>query len=140
MLKLCLKRTKLKRMATKEKIYTQHHENEDWINKLDFYKEELNILKGRLEELALKNTSKKVTLEIEHFQNQFIIQNNNIDNIAHAVKINESELIASIESNPVAAAHRKIEYHEREHDLVTTFEKNFKQLRKDFNNFSSKWM
>jgi hypothetical protein len=127
-------------MATKEKIYRQHEENKDWINKLDFYRDELEILNGRLEELAEKNTSKKVTAEIEHFQNQFIIQRNNIDNIAHAVNLNERELMSSIESNPVAAVNRKTEYHEREHDLVTTFEKNFKQLRKDFNNFSSKWM
>lgn len=127
-------------MATKEKIYKQHKENEDWINTLNFYKDEINILKARLEELALKNTSKKVSTEIEHFQNQFIIQRNNIDNIYHAIKINESTFTASIEDNPVAAEHRKMEYHEKEHDLVTTFEKNFKQLRKDFNNFSSKWM
>jgi hypothetical protein len=127
-------------MVTKEKIFKQHEENEDWINKLNFYKDEIHILKGRLEELAQKNTSKNVAAEIEHFQNQFIIQRNNIDNIAHAVKINESELIDSIESNPISANHRKMEYHEREHDLIATFEKNFKHLRQDFNKFSSKWM
>ena len=59
-------------MATKEKIYKQHEENSAWINKLDFYKQEISILKGRLEELARKNSSKEVMGEIEHFQNQFI--------------------------------------------------------------------
>ena len=127
-------------MATKEKIYKQHEENSTWINKLDFYKQEISILKGRLEELAQKNSSKEVMGEIEHFQNQFIIQRDNIDNILHAVKINEAELIATIESNPVAADHRKVEYHEREQDLVKTFEKNFSSLRQEFKKFAAKWM
>jgi hypothetical protein len=127
-------------MATKVRIYKQHEENNVWINKLDFYKQEISILKGRLEELAQKNSSKEVRAEIEHFQNQFIIQKNNIDNILHAVKINEAELLASVESNPVAADHRKVDYHEREHDLVTTFEKHFNALRQEFNKFASKWM
>jgi hypothetical protein len=127
-------------MATKEKIYKQHEENNVWISKLDFYKQEISILNGRLEELAQKNSSKDVMAEIEHFQNQFIIQSNNLDNIAHAVKINEAELIATIESNPVAADRRKVDYHEREQDLATTFEKNFTTLRKEFNKFAAKWM
>ncbi len=127
-------------MATKEKIYKQHEENNLWINTLDFYEQEISILKGRLDELAQKNTSKEVMQQIEHFQNQFIIQRNNLDNILHAVKINEADLIATIESNPTAADHKKVEYHEREHDLVSTFEKNFNALRQEFNKFASKWM
>ena len=127
-------------MATKEKIFKQHEENKEWINKLEFYKEEIQILKGRLEELAQKNSSKEVLSELEHFQNQMIIQRNNIDNILHAVNLNESSLIADIENNPVAAERRKIEYHEREHDLVTSFEKNFNAIRQEFNRFASKWM
>jgi hypothetical protein len=127
-------------MATKEKIYKQHAENNAWLSKLDFYKQEISILKGRLEELIQKNSSKELRKEIEHFQNQLIIQRNNLDNIAHAIKINEDELIAAIAVNPVAADKRKVDYHEREQDLVKTFEKNFNDLRRDFNKFAAKWM
>lgn len=127
-------------MNTKESIYAQHEENTNWMKKLDFYKDEIKILRNRLEEIAAKNNSAEVLSKVEHFQNQFIIQRDNIDNIAHAVKMNEEELLNEINRNPVAVDHRKMAYHEKEQDLVETFEKNFNEIRGDFNRFTSKWM
>lgn len=127
-------------MDTKESIYAQHEENTNWMKKLDFYKDEINILRNRLKEIATKNNSPEVLSKVEHFQNQFIIQRDNIDNIAHAVKMNEEELLNEINRNPVAVDHRKMAYHEKEQDLVETFEKNFNEIRRDFNRFTSKWM
>ena len=127
-------------MATNESIYKQHEENTEWLKKLDFYKDEITILKGRLEELAQKNNAQEVLVEVEHFQNQFIIQRNNIDEIAHKVRENEQSLLEEIKSNPVAVDHRKMEYHAAEQDLVNSFEKVFNEVREDFNKFSAKWM
>jgi len=127
-------------MATNESIYKQHEENTEWLKKLDFYKDEISILKGRLEELATKNNAQEVLAEVEHFQNQFIIQRNNIDEIAHKVREHEQSLLEEIKSNPVAVDHRKVEYHAVEQDLVNSFEKVFHDIREDFNKFSAKWM
>jgi len=127
-------------MESQGKIYTQHEENKEWISKLTFYTDEIKILTGRLEELASKNTTNEVMVGIEHFQNQFIIQRNNIDEILHLVKLNEEALIAEVNSNPVAVDHRKVEYHAKEKDMVESFEKNFNNLRAEFNEFASKWM
>lgn len=127
-------------MATNESIYKQHEENTEWLKKLDFYKDEISILKGRLEELATKNNAQDVLAEVERFQNQFIIQRNNIDEIAHKVREHEQSLLEEIKSNPVAVDHRKVEYHAVEQDLVNSFEKVFNEVREDFNKFSSKWM
>jgi CBS-domain-containing membrane protein len=127
-------------MKEQEKIYTQHSENMEWANKLKFYKEELEVLKTRLAEITSKNNNQEVLKEVEHFQNQFIIQRNNIDTIAHEVKMNEEKLMAEIKSNPVAADHRKVEYHTKEKDMVNSFEKNMNEIRSEFNRFASKWM
>lgn len=127
-------------MATNESIYKQHEENTEWLKKLDFYKDEISILKGRLEELATKNNAQEVLAEVERFQNQFIIQRNNIDEIAHKVREHEQSLLDEIKSNPVAVDHRKVEYHAVEQDMVNSFEKVFNEVREDFNKFSSKWM
>lgn len=127
-------------MSTNETIYKQHEENTEWINKLDFYKDEINILKGRLEEIASKNNSQDVLAFVESYQNRFIIQRNNIDEISHKVKENEQALINEIKSNPIAVDHRKTEYHAAEKDLVESFEKSFNDMRDEFNKFSSKWM
>jgi hypothetical protein len=127
-------------MESKENIYTQHAENTEWTNKLNFYKDEIKIMTSRLEEVATKNSSKEVLAELEHFQNQLIIQRNNIDEALHAVKINEEKIQAEVNSNPVAVDHRKMEYHAAEKDMVESFEKNFNDIRGEFNAFVGKWL
>ncbi|MBM3430464.1 MAG: hypothetical protein FJX99_05720 [Bacteroidetes bacterium] len=59
-------------METKEFIYDQHQKHLDYLNKLEFYMEEITILKERLSEVTAKNTDKEVLKQVEHFQNQFI--------------------------------------------------------------------
>lgn len=127
-------------MEAKAKIFDQHAENTEWTNKLNFYKDEIKIMTGRLEEVASKNSSGEVLANVEHFQNQLIIQRNNIDEALHAVKMNEEELQAEINDNPVAVDRRSVEYHAIEKDMVDSFEKNFNELRSEFNEFVGKWL
>jgi hypothetical protein len=77
---------------------------------------------------------------VEHFQNQFIIQRNHIDELAHQIKANENTLVKEIEQNPVAVDHRKVDSHDAENDFMDFFEKNFATPRAEFNQFLSKWM
>lgn len=121
-------------------IYNQHQENSEWMNKLFFYKDEIAIMQKRIEEVAKANTTKEVSAQIEHFQNQLIIQANNIDMIKHDVKQNEAVLEKNINANPVAVDHRKTADHTKERDAVESFEKNFNELRKELNTFLSKWL
>ncbi len=65
--------------STKEKIYNQHAENMVWTNTINFYKDDLKVLSKRLEELVSKNNQSDFLKSAEHFQNQFIIQKNNMD-------------------------------------------------------------
>jgi len=123
-----------------EKIFMQHAENTLWLNALNFYKDDLTILKKRLEELVSKNNNSEFLKLAENFQNQFIIQRNNIDEIIHAVNMNENTLTKEVQNNPVAVDRRKTEYHDKEKDMVESFEKNFNELRKEFIMFSAKWM
>jgi hypothetical protein len=127
-------------METKAKIYDQHAENTEWTSKLNFYKDEIKIIKGRLEEVAAKNSSKEVLAQVERFQNQMIIQRNTIDEAIHAVKINEEKLQTEINENPIAVDHRSVTYHAVEKDMVDSFEKNFNELRSEFNGFVGQWL
>ena len=121
-------------------IYQQHEENREFTSKLDFYKDEIKILEKRLGELASKNSKSDIRGELEKYQNQLIVQRNNIDEITHKVKINEDALEREIEKNPVAVDHRHVPNHAAEKELVSGFEKNFNSLRADLNGFISKWM
>lgn len=73
-------------METK-KVYDLHEENKEWLNKLAFYKDELKVMQNRVSEIAAKNTAKDVLASVEHFQNQLIIQRNNIDELAHSLSL-----------------------------------------------------
>lgn len=124
----------------KGKVYDQHAENNEFLSKLSFYKEEIHILEGRLAEVASKNSAKECLAEVEHFQNQLIIQRNNIDEIKHLVNQDEARLVKEIEANNVAVDHRSVDFHSNEKEQVETFEHHFNALRQELNAFFSKWM
>lgn len=117
------------------KIFEQHYESSEWMNKLFFYEDELAIMQRRLQEIAGANTSSEVLARVEHFQNQLMVQRNNIDSIKHDVKKDENRLEASVQMNGVATDHRSLAYHNREKNEVDVFEKNFNALRDELKKF-----
>ncbi len=127
-------------MKTTDTIYNQHSENTGLMQKLFFYKDEIAIMQKRIAEVADKNSAKEVLAQIEHFQNQLIVQNNNIDMIKHDVEQNEKGLVDTINKNEVAVDHRKVKDHTFEREEVNTFEKNFNKLRQELGKFLSKWI
>ena len=60
----------------------------DALRSLDFYQQDIKILRNRLEEITADYTSREVAVKIEHFQNQFLIQQNNIDELKHKLHQN----------------------------------------------------
>jgi hypothetical protein len=126
-------------METK-KIYTLHEENKEWLSDLLFYQDDIKVMKNRLEEIATKNTSKDILAQVEHFQNQFIIQIDTIDHLKHDLNINNDAINREIQKNDVALEHRKMEDHAALREKVTYFTKNFSLLKAEFNAFLSKWM
>jgi hypothetical protein len=121
----------------KTNIYTQHRDHTEWLNKLSFYNDEITIMQKKLEEVNSKNTGAEVRKSVEHFQNQLLIQKNNSSNLRHHISREEKEVQNNIVNNPVASDHRKTEDHVEERTMMDGFEKNFNQLRKEFNAFLS---
>jgi glycyl-tRNA synthetase len=64
---------------------------------MKFYTDEITILKNRLGEIASKNNQKDVLAQVEHFQNQLIIQKNNIDEISHIINVDEDLIKKEVE-------------------------------------------
>ena len=124
----------------KTTIYSQHYEHLEWLNKLSFYADEILVMQKRIEEIAQKNTAKEVKTKIEHFQNQLLIQKNNIDDLKCHIKDDEKFLKDNIMKNETAVDHRKVEDHSKERQDMDGFESNFNNLRKEFNLFLAEWM
>lgn len=127
-------------MSTQKHLTELHAENKEWLNKLSFYNDDLTIMQSRLEEIAAKNSSKDALVMIEHFQNQFKIQNEQIDILKHEINQNSTNIELSISKNPVASDHRTMEDHAPERDKMERFEELFALLRKDLFGFLAKWM
>lgn len=125
---------------TQKPLYDLHFDHVEWLNKLAFYKDEIKILKHRLDEIVTKNNNKEVMASVEHFENQFKIQNNAIDEIKHNVKQEENKVLSNIQGNQTAVDHRKINFSQELIDQVNSFEKNFNDIRHELNSFLSKWM
>ncbi|MEO6303091.1 MAG: hypothetical protein ABIP51_07945 [Bacteroidia bacterium] len=123
-----------------EKIYTQHEENKEWMNSLLFYQDEIKIMKGRIAEIASKNSAKEILAQVEHFQNQLIIQKNQIDTLKHVINLNNDTINNEIKKNDTAVDHRSINDHTVLRDGVLSFEKAFAALKAELNVFLSKWM
>ncbi len=127
-------------METKKTIYQLHEEHKIWLNILLFYKDELSIMQNRISEIAKKNTSKEVLSFVEHFQNQLIVQKEQIDIMNHDIKDHESFLEAAEKKNTTAIDHQKFPDHLIHRDSVEKFEKIFNDLRKELITFLLKWM
>lgn len=112
----------------------------DALRGLDFYKQEITILEKRLEEIAADNTGHEVAERVEYFQNQFLIQNNNIDELKHGIHENIQNIEDQIRQTgayvKVNTAGENIELY----DQYISLEKVINEIRQEFNHFASKWM
>jgi len=117
-----------------------HAEHGEWLKALDFYKEEIHNLERRLADVANRNTAFEARQGIEHFQNQFVIQRNNIDELRHRVHEHEDQMArhsAQHQWNPE-------EPRDGSHGQIRTdfeaLEKVIRELRAEFNLFLVKWI
>jgi hypothetical protein len=112
----------------------------DALRGLEFYEQELAILQKRLEEIAGDNTGHEVSVSIEHFQNQFLIQNNNIDELKHKIKENLKAIEGQVMSSVGFVDQDSMSLNADLYEQYLTQEKIVNDIRHEFNRFASKWM
>ena len=114
------------------------HELNDWEKGIDFYTTEFNMLEERLREVLAKNTKASVTAGAEHFQNQFIIQKDNLALLRERLGVQKQHLEAEIKR---VISLDELAMAESQHFLresVHLSEKIFLELRHSFYRFLSK--
>jgi len=112
----------------------------DAVRGLDFYKQEIGILEKRLEEIAADNTGHEVAESIEHFQNQFLIQSNNIDELKHLINENIKTIENQVKNSSGFLDENSANENAGLYDQYLAEEKIVKDMRQEFNRFASKWM
>jgi hypothetical protein len=121
-------------------ITEQHRDHREWLNTIAFYRDEVKIMQNRIEEIASKNTGQEVMAQVEHFQNQLIVQTDNLDRLSHDIRKHEQEISEMIKANPIASDHRRAPVHKEHVEAMESFEKIFSDLRKELILFLAKVM
>lgn len=110
-------------------------ECQEWRQILRNYREEFQLSKKSLQEACRKNLSKDQLMNVEHFDNQFLIQLINIHDLKQAIKTHERKV--ELESSDGDVSDETFRAHE---ELLTEFlglENSLQELRSDFGNFVS---
>jgi len=110
------------------------------LDSLNFYEQEIKILKERLEEIASKNTGHEVSQGIEHFQNEFIIHGEKVDELKHAFHSNLRTIEAEILETTAYAAEDSLEDNRQLYNEYLMEETLLNELRHEFLRFAAKWM
>lgn len=117
-----------------------HFEHEMWRKELNFCDDELKFLTKRLEETTFFHDGEKDMMrEVEHFQNQFIVQKQNIDRFNHDIKLQEHDLATFAKDHPIAVDHIHFTDHTKLRDNMEGFAKNYNNLKQEFRGFVAKW-
>ena len=126
-----------------EKVITLkelHDEHKIWLAKLLFYKDERIIIACRIAEVEKKNSTDEVLAFVDHFQNQLVIQKEQIDILMHDIKCHELFLQGAIIKNYDLLDEEKFSDHDAHRKDMEFFEKNFNELRAEVIQFLSRWM
>jgi len=126
-------------MHTKKHIAELHPEVIAWMSYVNYVKDELKVHNLRLEEIILKNSGKEVLAHIEHFQNQFIRQNEACDELMHDLHAAE-KTYSDIAIGNEAAMHVMLADEVGLRDRVDTHRHIFEELTHEFRGFLSKYM
>jgi hypothetical protein len=122
-------------MHTKEQLMEMHSEHNEWQNKIKFYRGELNQLNQQLDEIVSRKPPMDIMASIEHFQNQFTVQNEVMDIMRHDFKQHENAIEAKHHTINLSDP-GLIENHQSHKERLSQFEKLFHELRNEFHEFT----
>jgi len=122
----------------KESIAQLHQMCEDWKRELKFFKDEVFILRNRLDEVAAKNTSKDIMTEVEHFENKFKILSTHVDELLHDLNIKTDEISSQAASQSKYINVKMFETDTQLADLMLVTSKDFHETKSSFYKFLTK--
>ena len=113
------------------------HENQTWGRLLDFFKQENNVLKTRLSVVVDHKTGKDFLALAEHFQNRFLIKDDFIDELNHDINAQERMLKENISTGIAVMNERLMKRQDKLRNEMEYLEKDFAQLKNEFNKYLS---
>lgn len=131
-----------KRPMEKEVIFIEnlHFEHRQWIEELSFWQDELKSFNKRLDELVNRWSNKNVLAQLEHFQNQFILHGEFIDNMEDVISGHETNMADHDEKGQAVINRELAKNHMKIRERMEEQRKIYADLKKEFYKFLSKYM
>ena len=128
-------------VVTEKRVHLsdRHFELNLWLNELKFYKDEIKIFNHRLEDIVSHESKREAMQHLEHFQNQFIRQEEVIDVLKHEVKQHEN-VLEKVASSGDDLDDSNLEQQNDLRDQVKQFKKIYYELKNEFMTFLTQWM
>ena len=121
-------------MSGPNKIEQFLHENITWKRLLDFFNQENSYLKNRLSELVDRATDKTLISTAEHFQNEFILNDECIQDIGKDIKLQEKSLQLTLAQKKLPDQ-RVCKMQDKLRNEMFYLEKEFSKLKNEFNQY-----
>ncbi len=115
-----------------------HKELNDWASMLVFFENEMNSFKKWLMEISTKNSKPHVMKQVEHFQNQFIVQKDNFDILNHEIKLHQQLIAKEMQFSNIFDNMDITDQQYFLRDKMHTAEKIFIALKHEFYNFAGR--
>ncbi len=109
----------------------------EWKSNLSFYKDELSVFKKRLTEIVSKNNGKEIMQQVEHFENQFLLQAENIDILQHDINTHLGSMAAEAKEHAGHISTGQLAADVQLKDRVDSEARVFAELRDEFMRFLS---
>ncbi|WP_127128171.1 hypothetical protein [Pseudoflavitalea rhizosphaerae] len=103
-----------------------------WRETLRSDKASVSELDTRLQDMAGKQSTEEVLIEIDHFHNQFYIQQLNIHDLKHAIRSHQQQIDAEMKLHHGQVNDNTINDHERLYDNFQQLEHTLRDLKDDF--------
>lgn len=117
-----------------------HFEHVQWKSELAFWNDELKTFNHRLEELVNRWTAKDVLKELEHYQNQFIIHSEVLDDLNHEINVHETAISQAALGKDGLVESNDLFTHVEFRGKMETERSMYAELKKNFYRFLSKYM
>lgn len=106
-----------------------------WKDEVNNTRESIRSMRRELEQLSRRKTDEESLAQIEHFQNQFICQEEKADELRHDLKQSAKKI--SNNGNLILHDDRPVDDFDVLQDRMHTFRKLYTELRDEFSAFSS---
>ena len=117
-----------------------YFEHKQWRRELFFWEDELKSFKNRLSELVVRWTNKDMLAQLEHFQNQFIIQEEVIDVFQDDINIHEADIARYSKKGIDALNQNLVIKHIEFRNRMEVQRLIYSDLKKEFYKFLTKYM